>query len=126
MGSCPQTPLEFQCDGLQEKQRLEGEVELCGEKLSRAEKLISGLGGEKDRWGVVVQGLERAYHNITGDVLVSAATISYLGAFTTSYREATMAQWVAECKAAGISGSQVCHPYRLAQVLVYFREGVAG
>ena len=32
-----------------EKQRLEQEVELCIVKLDRAEKLINGLGGEKDR-----------------------------------------------------------------------------
>jgi dynein heavy chain len=30
--------------------RLEGEVEVCTAKLERAEKLISGLGGEKARW----------------------------------------------------------------------------
>ena len=28
---------------------LEAEVDLCAKKLSRAEKLIAGLGGEKDR-----------------------------------------------------------------------------
>ena len=32
-----------------EKLRLEQEVELCIVKLDRAEKLINGLGGEKDR-----------------------------------------------------------------------------
>ncbi len=30
--------------------RLQEEVELCTAKLERAEKLISGLGGEKARW----------------------------------------------------------------------------
>jgi dynein heavy chain len=34
---------------MKEKDRLESEVELCSLKLDRAEKLISGLGGEKDR-----------------------------------------------------------------------------
>jgi len=32
-----------------EKVRLEAEVELCTQKLDRAEKLIGGLGGEKVR-----------------------------------------------------------------------------
>jgi hypothetical protein len=32
------------------KERLEAEVALCTVKLERAEKLISGLGGEKARW----------------------------------------------------------------------------
>ena len=34
---------------MKEKDRLEGEVDLCAVKLERAEKLISGLGGEKER-----------------------------------------------------------------------------
>lgn len=34
---------------MEKKERLEGEVELCSLKLSRAESLISGLGGEKSR-----------------------------------------------------------------------------
>lgn len=37
--------------------RLEGEVEVCTAKLERAEKLISGLGGEKARWTEAAQAL---------------------------------------------------------------------
>lgn len=33
----------------EEKARLENQVEMCARKLERAEKLIGGLGGEKDR-----------------------------------------------------------------------------
>ena len=32
------------------KKELEDNIELCSQKLIRAEKLIGGLGGEKDRW----------------------------------------------------------------------------
>lgn len=37
----------------EEKAQLEFQVDLCGKKLERAEKLIGGLGGEKTRswWG---------------------------------------------------------------------------
>ena len=41
-------------DGFDEMTRkkndLEFNIDLCGKKLDRAEKLIGGLGGEKDRW----------------------------------------------------------------------------
>ena len=30
---------------------LENNIDICSKKLDRAEKLISGLGGEKERWG---------------------------------------------------------------------------
>lgn len=37
---------------IEKKQGLEDSIELCSQKLIRAEKLIGGLGGEKDRWTV--------------------------------------------------------------------------
>ena len=37
-------------DSQDKKDNLEYEVDLCGKKLTRAEKLIGGLGGEKDRY----------------------------------------------------------------------------
>jgi hypothetical protein len=67
--------------------RLESEVEICSAKLERAEKLITGLGGEKTRWIEVAAQLGVKYTNLTGDMLISAGVISYLGAFTMAYRD---------------------------------------
>ena len=39
------------------KADLENQVDLCTKKLERAEQLISGLGGEKDRWGAAAASL---------------------------------------------------------------------
>jgi len=36
---------------------LNDEIEECGKKLVRAEKMISGLAGEKERWTQVVADL---------------------------------------------------------------------
>ena len=36
-------------DKTREKEQLEEQVDLCAKKLERAQKLIGGLGGEKDR-----------------------------------------------------------------------------
>lgn len=52
----------------------------------RAQKLIAGLGGEKNRWTAAAQNLGEAYVQLTGDVLLAAAQIAYLGPFTTTYR----------------------------------------
>ena len=38
---------------LKKKQELERNIALCSQKLIRAEKLISGLGGERTRWNEV-------------------------------------------------------------------------
>ena len=55
-------------------------------KLERAEKLISGLGGEKTRWTAAARTLGDQYIKLTGNVLLAAAQIAYLGPFTASYR----------------------------------------
>jgi dynein heavy chain, axonemal len=66
--------------------RLEREVEMCKIKLDRAQKLIAGLGGEKTRWTAAAEGLTILYIKLTGDVLLAAAQIAYLGPFTAGYR----------------------------------------
>jgi dynein heavy chain len=39
------------------------------------------------RWTEVAAQLGGKYDNLTGDMLISAGVISYLGAFTSAYRE---------------------------------------
>lgn len=81
----------------QKKKDLEDNIELCSQKLIRAEKLIGGLGGEKDRWTEAARLLGIKYTNLTGDVLLSSATVSYLGAFTVDYRVECQHEWHKIC-----------------------------
>ncbi|RMX56942.1 hypothetical protein pdam_00011068, partial [Pocillopora damicornis] len=69
------------------KQELERNIALCSKKLLRAEKLISGLGGERTRWTQVAQELGETFNNIVGDVLLSAGIVAYLGPFTAVFRQ---------------------------------------
>jgi dynein heavy chain, axonemal len=69
------------------KAKLEHDVADCQAKLERAQKLISGLGGEKTRWKEQSVILTDIYKNLTGDVLVSSGMIAYLGAFTSVFRD---------------------------------------
>ena len=48
------------------KKGLEDEIELCSTKLSRAEQLIGGLGGEKARWTDLQIQLQNLLSNIIG------------------------------------------------------------
>ena len=70
------------------------QVDLCAKKLERAEKLIGGLGGEKQRWTEAAVEFQRIYDNLLGDVLVSAAFVAYLGPFTLAFREQCIAEWL--------------------------------
>lgn len=65
----------------------------CRNKLMRAEKLIRGLGGEKDRWMMSAENLQKAYDTLPGDILISCGMIAYLGPFTTSYRAENIEKW---------------------------------
>jgi dynein heavy chain len=84
------------------KIELQEQVELVGKKISRAEKLIGGLGGEKDRWGQMALSLNAVYINLTGDVLLASGVIAYLGAFTLSYRQSCIDTWISMCKEENI------------------------
>lgn len=70
----------------QKKKELEDNIHQCEQKLIRAEKLIGGLGGEKDRWTENAKLLGETYFKITGDVLLSSGAVAYLGPFTVDYR----------------------------------------
>ncbi|XP_074775748.1 dynein axonemal heavy chain 3 [Athene noctua] len=84
------------------KRQLENNIELCSQKLMRAEQLISGLGGEKDRWTEAARLLGIRYTALIGDVLLSSGTVAYLGAFTVNYRQKCQKQWQVLCNAKNI------------------------
>nr|KAJ3422321.1 Dynein heavy chain 7, axonemal [Polyrhizophydium stewartii] len=84
------------------KERLEKEVKSCEDQLDRAQKLLGGLGGEKQRWTEITKQLDGTLYNLAGDVLISAGVVAYLGAFTKTYRQECIASWVATLKSVKI------------------------
>jgi dynein heavy chain len=80
--------------------------ELCEAQLKRADALITGLGGEKARWKEESDKLGDAYVNVTGDILLSAGVIAYMGAFTAAYREDAVNEWSSLLKSKNIQCSQ--------------------
>ena len=84
------------------KEQLEEDVDICEKKLIRAKQLIDGLGGEQSRWTDNVAKLSDQYINVTGNVVVSAGLIAYLGAFTSDYRKSAVTKWVQLCKSRNI------------------------
>jgi len=88
------------------KDELSAQVDDCSRKLVRAEKLITGLGGEKTRWSESSQRLGERVENITGDVLIASGIIAYLGAFTGRYRQETVTSWIELMKAHEVKASK--------------------
>jgi dynein heavy chain len=81
----------------EKKERLENEIELCRQRLGRAEKLTNGLGSEHERWKENVQILDMRIRQLVGDVFIAAACISYYGPFTGIFREKLVQKWVDQC-----------------------------
>ena len=63
------------------------------------------MGGEKGRWGQLAKELKVFYEKLTGDVLVSAGLMGYLGAFTAKFRENICNEWIEKCRENDIPSS---------------------
>lgn len=69
-----------------------------------------------------MQMLTQELEYVPGDVLVSAACVAYLGAFSTEYRNELCSQWVTKCREQEIPSSSEFHllkvlgdPYEIRQ-----------
>ena len=90
----------------EKKEALKNQVIDCEAKLRRADALIQGLGGEKTRWTEMSRSLALTYDNVTGDIVLSAGVIAYLGAFIASYRDDAIKQWSALLRSKHITCSE--------------------
>lgn len=89
-------------EGLQanrdEKDRLKREAELTAEKLRRANVIVSGLEGEKDRWTTSIARYTLNIGNLVGDALLASGFLSYAGAFPAEFRTSLLTHWTKEIK----------------------------
>eukprot|EP01028_Stygiella_incarcerata_P006524 TRINITY_DN2668_c0_g1_i2.p1 TRINITY_DN2668_c0_g1~~TRINITY_DN2668_c0_g1_i2.p1 ORF type:complete len:4588 (-),score=1267.00 TRINITY_DN2668_c0_g1_i2:3353-17116(-) len=92
---------------IHEKEALRKDAEELELKLSRAEKLVNGLSGERERWQESLKESELAYKNLVGDVLLAAGFLSYCGPFTSDYRDELVGQsWLPSVKKLSVPVSR--------------------
>lgn len=70
----------------EEKLRVEREAEQTSQQLNLAQRLVRALSSEKVRWAESVGSLKRDMDLLVGDVLLSAAFLSYIGPFSLRLR----------------------------------------
>ena len=80
-------------------------MDKCNKRMYRAEKLVVLLADEGVRWKETVGSLQAEIEKLVGNIFLSAACISYFGAFTGEFREILVGKWVAECLERGIPTS---------------------
>ncbi|XP_056381079.1 dynein axonemal heavy chain 1 isoform X2 [Hyla sarda] len=93
-------------DCVSKREELEQKCDQCEQKLIRADKLITGLADERLRWQDTVLTLENLLVNVTGDLLLCAGFLAYLGPFTGQYRISLFEQWTKQLKDLGVPCTQ--------------------
>lgn len=81
-----------------DKQELEEKVNDTDTKLTRAKKLIEGLGGEKMRFAREAKRFSEELTFVVGNVVISSGVVAYLGPFLNKYRVEAVEQWCSMCK----------------------------
>ncbi|RKP21352.1 hypothetical protein ROZALSC1DRAFT_27237, partial [Rozella allomycis CSF55] len=69
-----------------DKLRCEEEAKRTQETIILANRLVGGLASENVRWAISVDKFKEQQKTLTGDVLLAAAFLSYVGCFTKKYR----------------------------------------
>ena len=94
-----------------EKMRVEAQAKACMDRLDLANRLVGGLSSENTRWGLEVQRLQESKAAVFGDVLLSAAFVSYIGVFDGPFRQ-HLAQniWLPDLEAREIKTSEGIEP----------------
>lgn len=92
---------------MSKKKALEDELSDLEGKLERAEKLVTGLAGERVRWEASITRFEGELRCLPGDVQMAAAFMSYAGPFPSEYRDDLVKQtWLPQIRALGIPASE--------------------
>uniref|UniRef100_UPI00398F6457 dynein axonemal heavy chain 6 isoform X2 n=1 Tax=Pristiophorus japonicus TaxID=55135 RepID=UPI00398F6457 len=82
---------------IEEKKNLARTMELTQARLVHAGKLTAALADEQIRWQESIILFEQEISNLIGNVFIAAACVAYYGAFTATYREMLIDQWIKGC-----------------------------
>jgi dynein heavy chain len=69
-----------------EKNAAVAEAERCSRRLNLAQRLVSALGSEKERWAKSIVMLQNQITLVVGDVLMASSFVSYAGPFNKKFR----------------------------------------
>jgi len=103
-------------------EKLEEDAETCKVKLTRAEKLLAGLGNESVRWEAASKVLEKNQNLVIGNVALAAGFIAYSGPFTSEFRSGLVKTWQKTASEVGLDADPhwkcadvLCDPSEIRQ-----------
>jgi len=74
-------------EAMDTKEAAENEAARCASRLDLANRLVSSLGSEKERWSQSIIRLGEEIKVVCGDVLLASSFVSYVGPFNKKYRD---------------------------------------
>lgn len=84
-------------------------------RLTAASRLILGLGSERARWSEDIKKLTSQAERLVGDCVLSAAFLSYAGAFTFDYRQQLVYEiWAPDVATRGLPTTQ---PFSIEEMM---------
>ena len=90
-------------EAVEDTMQIEAKARKTQEKANLAERLVGGLAGERTRWAATIEELKAKGTLLIGDVLLSAAFVSYIGPFNKHYREEILFKdWLPDVQERGI------------------------
>lgn len=116
-------------DATTEKARVEAEASACEDRLKLAERLVSGLSSENERWGIEIDSLRSRASTLVGDVLLGAAFSSYVGAFDAGFRKDLWKElWISDLLSREIPLTEGVDPLQIlstdASIADWLKDGL--
>lgn len=72
-------------------------------KCGRSESLLVNLATEQERWDIESKNFTKEISTITGDCLLAAAFVAYVGYFNQAYRNSLMDKWTKRLNEQGVA-----------------------
>ncbi|KAJ1555212.1 Dynein heavy chain 6, axonemal, partial [Nowakowskiella sp. JEL0078] len=88
------------------KKHLSEKMEETTKRLARASRLTTALADEQVRWSESVEKFSEQIDALVGNIFLSAASVAYYGAFTSTYRQELVEIWANRCREIGIPVSE--------------------
>ena len=88
---------------ISEAQAIKSDLSTVEAKVTRSTALLRSLGSERQRWEETSEGFQNQMGTIAGDVLLSAAFLSYGGYLDQQMRSSLWQIWKTHIEQAGVS-----------------------
>ncbi|XP_029341080.1 dynein heavy chain 6, axonemal [Acyrthosiphon pisum] len=102
-------------ESVSEKNKLELNISKTQSRLNRSDLLVEALSDEQLRWENNIQMLSQRLLTVTGDTIIAAGSVNYLGPFTDEYRKDITHLWLQQLTQYEIKHSA---NYSLSSVLI--------